>query len=410
MNIHARRQRAADGPGWAPVTRANAARLQGVAGAALASADKARAWLGYGCVCGLLLVLAGCGGGVTPAPTAAGPSGSLRVYGWAGYMPQSVLADFQREYGVSVEYLTYDNQEAATDDLRQGGVYDVVILGNEYVPPLAAEGRLAAIDYRHVPNFKNIAANFRDLAYDPGNVYTIPFQWGTTGLLVNTAWVAVPVARWADLWNPSLPGQIAIRPITRDVISIALKALGYSINTEQPAELEEALSCLRQLKPKLLMLGGQLATAVEALAGPRVSVAYGWPLDLLEARTQSLPIAYVLPAEGTILWGENLAIPAASANRYAAEAFLDFILRPEIGARFVNELQVASPNEAAGAFIDPAILSDEAVMPSAAALANAELLRVLSPAGEQAHAALWDRFLADDVPASTGSPACPLAP
>ena len=158
----------------------------------------------------------------------------LVLYNWVDYLPQSVLDAFTAEYGVNIDYQVYDTQEEAADNIRAGKVYDVVVMPPELIPGLVKDGALAKIDRRHVPNFKNISANFRDLVFDPGNQYSIPFHWGSAGLLVRTDLVSEPVKHWADLWRPEFAGKVALWPIPRDLIPIALKSLGYKVNSTIP--------------------------------------------------------------------------------------------------------------------------------------------------------------------------------
>jgi spermidine/putrescine transport system substrate-binding protein len=328
----------------------------------------------------------------TPAPTPQ-LAKKLILYNWPGYMPQSVLDAFTAESGVKVIYEAYETPEQAVDNMRAGQVYDVVVMGNELIPTLVADGLLAEIDYRNVPNFKNVSANFRDLAYDPDNRHSVPFNWGTTGLLVRSDLVAKPVTRWADLWDERYAGKIAVWPIESELIPIALKSLGYSANSENPAELETALQRLLELKRNVVFWDLDAPSIVPPLASGEAVMADGWAYDALTGREENEAIVYVLPEEGTILWGDNFVIPANSPNKRTAELFLNFLLRAEIGAQIANELYYANANEAARALIDPSVLNDPLVFPPEDALHNAEILLPLSPEGQALHDDIWARFM-----------------
>ena len=333
----------------------------------------------------------------TPAAPAPPPplAQELTFYDWAGDMPQSVLDAFTREYGVKVNYLTYESVEEAVANLRAGQVYDVVVIESRSVPTLAQAGLLAEIDHGNLLNFKNIAANFRDLAYDPGNRHSVPFNWGTTGLVVRGDLVAEPVTRWADLWDPRYAGRVGLwLEMRRDVIAVTLKSLGYSANSENPAELEAALERLLALKSHALRLEDfdPLVSAGVMSSGKAV-IAMGFARDVLEGREQNPAITYVLPAEGALLWGDNFVLPANSTQKYTAEVFINFLLRPDINARIANENRYATPNEAALPLIDSAIRNDPVVFPPNQAMLNAELVLPLSPAGEKRYADLWARFM-----------------
>ncbi len=330
----------------------------------------------------------------TPSPTTA-PKPETLVFGdWPGYTPQSILDEFTQETGIQVTYRAYDTQEAAEADIRAGHVYDVVVMGNDFIPALLADGLLAEIDYRNVPNFKDVSANFRDLAYDPGNKHSIVYEWGTTGLLVRNDIVGPPVRRWADLWDARFAGKVGVSALPRYLMGIALKSLGYSINSENPAELEAALNRLLELRHNAFLIDLDLPSSVPFLVTGQAVLSYGWGYDILDARQQNAPVTYVLPDEGTLLWGDNLVIPADTRHKAAAERFLNFVLRADIGVQIVEEVLTATPNDAARALIDPKILNDSAVFPPDDALARAEIIMPLSPSGKAAYDALWERFLA----------------
>jgi spermidine/putrescine transport system substrate-binding protein len=342
----------------------------------------------------MLSLLAACGN-PTPPPTATLPplAEELVFYDWAEDAIVTVFEDFTEEYGVRIKYVTYESPEEAVENIRAGEVYDVVVLENQYIPSLVAEGELAEIDYRNVPNFKNISANFRDLAYDPGNAHSIPYSWGTTGLVVRSDLVEEPVTTWADLWDPRYAGRVAGWLYPRYMLSAALKSLGYSINSEDPDELEAALERLIELNPDATWLDEDASVAPLLVSGD-VVVALGWAYDVWTGQEENEAISYVLPKEGTILWGDNFVIPANSPNRHTAELFLDFLLRPEITGRIVNVTYYSMANEAAEAFIDPEILNDPVIYPSNEDLTNAEIMLPLSPEGEELYAEIWERFMA----------------
>jgi len=310
-------------------------------------------------------------------------------------MPQSVLDAFTEEYGVKVTYLTYESQQPeAIENMRAGEMYDVVVIDNDYIPSLLADGLLAEIDYRNVPNFDNISANFRNLAYDPSNKHSVPFNWGTTALVVRSDLVEEPVTRWADLWDPRYAGKIAIRGDDPELIYVTLKSLGYSINSEDPDELEAALERMLEIRDAILFVDVYAEEAVPLLLSGEAVILVGWAEDVLWGREENEALTYVLPEEGALLWGDNFVIPANSPHKYTAEVFLNFLLRPEICAEIVNENWYATANEAAHPFIDPDIVNDPAIFPPNEKLENAEVYLPLSPEGSRLHAEIWERFLA----------------
>ncbi len=356
-----------------------------------------RAWVFRPLLCGALILglLAACGDAEPPAQPAPPPlAKELIFYDWAGDLPQSVLDAFTAEYGVKIIYPTFESTEEAVQNIRAGKVYDVAVIENPFVPEMAAEGLIAEIDHRNVPNFKHISANFRELIFDPGNRYSVTFNWGLTGLIVRADQEPPPLTRWADLWDPRFAGRVLVWNLQRGLNGIALKSLGFSINSEDPVELEAALERLLMLKAHARTSGYTPEVAEQALASGEVVLMYGWAGDVLRARARNLDIRYILPAEGSIQWGDNFVIPAASPRKYTAEVFINFLLRPEISARIVNEQHYATANESAYRFIKREILNDPVIFPPLEEMRRAEVYMPLRPAGRELYQRLWERFLA----------------
>lgn len=344
-------------------------------------------------LCSIVVVLTALVAACSPMPTATPGPPELILRNWEGDISADILAAFEAEYGIHVTYLPYESQEEVVAAMRAGAVYDVVVLENQLIPPLVEEGLLAEIDYSNIPNFRNISPNFRDLAYDPGNAHSIPYSWGTTGLVVRTDLVEEPVTRWADLWDPRYAGRVMGWPLPRYMLGIALKSLGYSLNSENPVEVEAALERLIELKPAIVLREWEPAVAAPYLVSGEIVIAVGQADDVIEGQAHNPAIAYVMPAEGGILWGDNFTIPANSLHKREAELLINFLLRPEISAQIINETYYWLPNDAALPLVAPEIRNNPAIFPDAAMLRGAEILLPLSPAGEALYAAAWERFL-----------------
>lgn len=344
----------------------------------------------------LVLYLAGCTATLSPqpTPTAEPLAREIVFYDWVEDMPQSVLDAFTEEYGVSVKYLSYESQEEAIENIRAGQIYDIVVMESRFIPLLVRENLLAQLHQGNLSNSKNLSANFRELAYDPGNEYSIPYNWGTTGLVVRRDLVAEPVTRWTDLWDPLYAGKVGLwMGERREVIGLTLKSLGYSANSEDPAELEKALQRLIELKPYAMGLEefDSYSSAGVLLSGQAV-ITMGYSSDFLEGSEQNPAIQYVLPEDGALLWNDTFVIPANSPNQSTAELLLDFLMRPKINAQIANGNQYATPNEAAYAFIEPGILNNPVIFPRNEDLANAELILPLTQTGQQLYDEIWERF------------------
>ena len=330
----------------------------------------------------------------TLAPTANPLAQEIIFYSWAEDVRQSVLDMFTEEYGVKVKYVGYESQEEAIANIQAGQIYDVVLMESRFIPQLTKENLLAELDQMNLSNSKNLSANFRDLAYDPGSRYSIPNSWGTTGLVVRNDLIAKPVTRWADLWDPQYAGKVGLwMDEPREVISLTLKSLGYSANSENPAELEETLTRLLELKPNIIALeDSNFATPNGKLANGQVAISMGYAGNAYEAAENNLAVNYILPQDGALLWNDTLIIPANSPNKFTAELFLNFLMRAEINAIVVNENIFPTPNEAAYEFIDPEILKNPLIYPPNEDLVNAELILPLSQKGQLLYEDIWERF------------------
>jgi spermidine/putrescine transport system substrate-binding protein len=332
---------------------------------------------------------------VTPSPESPPNKEELVFYNWEGDFPESVLTKFTQQYGIRVKYVAYTSQEDAIKKLRAGEDFDVVTFYNHFIPTLIKDGLLAELVHDRLPNLVNISPNFNNMHYDPGGLYTVPYQWGTTGLVVRNDLVKQPVTRWADLWDPQYTGKVGIwREEHREVLGMALKSLGYSINSENRDELEAALARLLALKPKAVFLDDYAAiSSADMLGKGDIVVALGWAFDAIEGAEVNSAIDYVLPAEGAMIWGDNLVIPSNSKHKQNAELFINFILSPEINAEIVNNNFYATTNAAALPYILPEIQNNPMIFPSEESLVNAEVILPLSSEGEKISTEIWDRFL-----------------
>lgn len=350
-----------------------------------------------------LLALTGCAStSATPLSTATATSAeSIVIYGWDDGLPQSILDSFTEEFGVKTDYQTFISYDQAADDIEAERPYDVVFLGTDYVGQLIEMGLLAELNLSNIPNMRSIAISFRDLSFDPDNRYSVPYSWGTTGLVVRKDLFGKQVISWNDLWGAEI-NQAGIWDDQRSMIGLALRSLGYSANTDNPEELEAALQRLIELKGRALFLEEfDPWTSAGELASGRISIALGWAYDALAGRELSSEIEYVIPQEGTLLWLESLVIPVSRTNQPGAELFINYLLRPEVAAQIVNETFFAVTVEAASETIDPDILSDPVVHPTDEMLVNAEIVFPLSLEVKELYNEIWRRFM--DAPAGAPS-------
>jgi spermidine/putrescine transport system substrate-binding protein len=344
----------------------------------------------------ITLLLVSCESRPTPTTVVPPSSEELIFYDWPDDVDPQVLEAFTAETGIRVRYEVYGSVDDAVQDLRNGEHYDVVILTNEWVAKMVAEGRLAEIDYANVPNFRYISANFRDLAYDPQNRHAIPWNWGTTTMAYRSDLITTTLTSWADLWTADYQGPIAATPAMRDVIGVVLKGLGYSCNSEDPAELAAAREILLQLRPRMILLTADEATTAPYLINGRAPVAIVQPRDVLEAQAESASIVHLYPREGSVLWGDNFVIPTQSHDKAGAERLINFLLRPENAAQLVSYNLYPTPNDGAIEYIAPELANNQVIFPPQERLSNAEVLLPVSPEANEIYMEIWEAFMAAD--------------
>jgi spermidine/putrescine-binding protein len=331
----------------------------------------------------------------TPKPTAAPPvvtSKELNIYAWSEYIPQELLDAFTKEYKVKVNYDTYASNEEMLAKLQAGKTtYDVIIPSDYAIGIMISQKMLEPIDLDHTPNFGNVDDLFKNPAYDPGNKYSVPYQWGTTGIAVNTAKVSKQITKFADLWDPTFKGKLVLPDDEREVIGLALLVLGYDKNSIDPAQLEAAKKKLIELKPNIKLYDSDSPKTALLSGEATVGVVYNGEATL--AHQENPKITYVLPEEGAGLWYDNLAIPKGAPHKDAATAFINFALRPDMSILITRNYPYSNPNKAALELLktqDPEAYKQymefSATNPPAAAVKNAKLVIDVGDATQ-----LWDK-------------------
>jgi spermidine/putrescine transport system substrate-binding protein len=319
----------------------------------------------------------------------------LNLFIWPDYMDPELIEEFEAAYGVTVAIDYYDTNEAMIAKLQAGGTgqYDLVVASDYAVEVLRGESLLEPLDHALLPNLGNLAARFRDAPFDPGNVYTAMYQWGTSGLGIRSDLVegGEPEASWRLVFDPAAQaGPFTMLNDPRETIGAALIYLGHSANSTDTEELAEAERLLVAQRDRVLTYA-PFASARDLLASGDAVVAHNFSGDILMVAGEVPAVRYVIPSEGSVVWTDNLAVPAGAPNPRLAHAFINFILDAEVGARLSNWTRYASPNEAAMASLDPELLADPAVYPDSAVMARLEFLRDLGPARAE-YDRIWTRL------------------
>lgn len=284
---------------------------------------------------------------------------TLRIFIWEEYIDPAVFRLFEQEVAVRVIEDNYGSNEDMRAKLQAGGaLYDLIVPTDYMVGLLRQDGLLLPLDLSRIPNLQYVAPRFRDPPSDPGHRYSIPYQWGITGIGYDKSQVLPPPSSWADLFDPGRMApyrhRISMLNDMREVIGAALLSLGFSPQSTDPQELAQAQALLQRQKPLLAKYDSEAFE--DSLASGETVMAQGWSGEIAMAQRQNPAIAFVIPREGTLMFVDNWAIPKGARHKALAEDFINFVLRPEISARIVNHARYASVNEAAKPFIDAEIL------------------------------------------------------
>jgi len=310
----------------------------------------------------LTLILSGC----------SSNKETLYVYNWGDYMDESIIAEFEKETGIKVVYDTFATNEDMYVKIKSGGSsYDLIFPSDYMITRMRDEGMLEKINLANVPNFKYIDDRFKGQDYDPNNEYSIPYMWGTVGILYNTTMVDDPVDSWDILWNPKYRKQILMLDSQRDAIGVALIKLGYSLNSTDPKQISEAGELLKQQKP--LVLAYALDEIKDKMVSGEAALALVWSGDAIYAMQSNPDLDYAIPKEGTNLWFDGMAIPKGAKNKAAAEKFIDFLCRTEIAFRNADYTGYATPHVEARELLDPEIRNNKAAYPDDEDLVNVEV-------------------------------------
>ncbi|MBU2611121.1 MAG: spermidine/putrescine ABC transporter substrate-binding protein [Chloroflexi bacterium] len=335
----------------------------------------------------LALLLSACGG------AKGGDEKVLNLYAWSEYIPQALLDGFTQETGIQVNYDTYSSNEELLAKLQAGASgYDVIVPSDYTVVILTKQGLLEEIDLSKIPNFKNIAEELKNPYFDPGNKYSVPYQWGTAALAINTEKVTRPITKWADIWSPEFEQQIVLLDDEREVLGMVLMTLGYDRNSTDPAQLEEAKQRFMELMPNIRLFDSD--SPKTALLAGEVSLGLVWNGEAAIAYSENPAIAYICPEEGCSIWYDNLAIPKSAPHVANAHLFIDYVLRPEVSLLITAEFPYSNPNAAALELLktqDPAAY--EAYMGYEATNPPLDWLPRMHPVMDVGEATiLWDRI------------------
>ena len=358
-------------------------------------------------------LLSGCGAsgntgasGTDSAASGSADGGELYVYNWGEYIDEDVISQFEEETGITVVYDLFETNEEMYPVIEAGAVnYDVVCPSDYMIQKMRENDLLAELNFDNIPNIDQIDPAYMEMsqAFDPENKYSVPYCWGTVGILYNTRLLdelGVPApTKWADLWDERLSGEILMQDSVRDAFMVALKKDGYSMNSESKDELEQAKQELIDQKPLVQayvidqvrdkMIGGEAA----------VGVIYSGEMLYIQDEVANLGLdynlEYVIPEEGTNLWLDSWVIPKNAKNKENAEKWIDFMCRPEIAKANFEYITYPTPNKGAFELLDEDMQNNKAVFPDIDSLKDSEVYKYLGDDTDTIYNELWKEVKAN---------------
>ena len=322
------------------------------------------------------------------------PAGSnvVYVYNYGDYIDPDIIDMFEEETGIKVIYDTFDTNEEMYPIISSGSVrYDVVCPSEYMVEKMLANGLLAEIDLDNVPNFQYITESCRQFAesYDP-------YTWGTVGIMYDTDYIEEgSITKWSDLWKEEYRDEVMMMDSLRDIYMVALKQLGYSANTTNEQELREATDLL--IAQKDLVYKYATDAIRDFLLNESASIGVIYSGEVLYCQEEDDSLVYVLPEEGSNVWFDSWVIPANCRNKENAEAWINFMCRPEIAFKTFEYIYYATPNQGAIEMIEeeyPEFMDNMALFPDEEALAKCEIYHYLGSEADQMYNRYWKEFKA----------------
>ncbi|GAA0077807.1 spermidine/putrescine ABC transporter substrate-binding protein [Clostridium sp. CTA-5] len=315
-----------------------------------------------------LSLFSGCSNGKTQS------TGTVYFYNCGDYIDEDLLAKFEDETGIHVEYSTYDTNEIMYQKLKSTpGSYDLVIPSDYMIQKMIKEDMVEKLNFDNITNYDYIDDNFKNLAYDPTNEYSVPYMWGTIGIIYNPDIVKEKVTSWDILWDEKYNNkQIIMFDSMRDTLAIALKKLGYSINSTNPDEINAATKELIKQKQSLSPLY-YVDEVKDKMINEEAALATVWSGDANFIKSENPKLKYVIPEEGSNKWFDAMVIPKGAKNKEEAEMLIDFLCDPENSKQNVDYIGYSTPNKEAYEMLDDDIKNDKGAYPTKEVLDKCEV-------------------------------------
>ena len=325
-------------------------------------------------------------------------TGSLKVYNWGEYMDPQVLELFEKETGISVTYDEYETNESMYPIIAKGAAdYDLICPSDYMIQKMSDEGLLEPINWSRIPNAKNIDDQYFEFArgYDENNTYSMPYLWGTVGILYNKKMVKGPIDSWGVLWDTRYQDDILMQKSLRDAFGVALKYLGYSLNTTDEAQLDEAKQKLLEQKHSGVVQAYVVDEVRDKMIAGEAAMGVIYSGEALTCMEENEDLAYVIPKEGSNLWMDNFAIVKGAKNKENAEKFLNFLCRPEIMKMNFEYITYSVPSSKARELLPDEYKNSTIAFPALDSLKNCEVLKYVGKDGDSLYNQKWKEIMSE---------------
>ena len=315
------------------------------------------------------------------------------VYNWGEYLDPEVLTMFEEETGIDVVYEEFETNEILYPKISSGAIaYDVICPSDYMIQRMIENGLLAEINFDNIPNVKNIGKDYMEQSrqFDPENKYSVPYCWGTVGILYNKTMVDEPITSWSVLWDEKYKDNILMQDSVRDAFGVTLKYLGYSLNSTDLDELTEARDLLIKQKP--LVQAYVIDQVRDKMIGNEAAIGVIYSGEAIYTQMENPDLEYVIPEEGSNIWIDSWVIPKNAENKENAEKFINFLCRPEIALMNFEYITYSTPNiEARKLIEDEAIRNSEIAFPDLSKYDNLETFQYLGTEADQTYGELWNQ-------------------
>ena len=288
----------------------------------------------------------------------------VNVYAWAGIFPDTVLRQFEKETGIKVNFSTYDNNEILYAKLRASPrqLYDVIEPSSYYIDRMRHQNMLEPLDKTQLSHWKNLNPEFLHSAYDLKSQYSTPFSWGITGIFLHTHYFAkTEVTQWSDFWKTEYVNKLMLLDDAREVFSMALLALGYSVNDTHPEHIKAAYNKLKKLMPNVKVFTSE--TAIPIMIDEDATIGMAWNGDVYKASLENSQLQFIFPQDGFVIWVDNLAIPKGAPHKENAHRFINFMLRTDIAKAITLYNNYATTNLSAQRLLPSEIKDNPVIYP-----------------------------------------------